>query len=60
MKKFILPIILAAALVASFSAGCITTMHAAQPIGSGTDTQGRTCFVISYRYGPARFNEIYN
>lgn len=60
MKKFILAIILTAALAVSFSAGCIATMHAAQPVGPATDAQGRPGYVISYRFGPLWFNEIYD
>lgn len=51
--------IITAALAASFAVGCITTMHAAQPVGQATDSQGRPGYVISYRYGPIWFNEIY-
>ena len=57
MKKAIAAVIITAAL--SFSAGCAVTMHAAQPVGPSTDAQGRPGYVISYRYGPAWFNEIY-
>lgn len=59
MKKAIAAVIIAAALAASFAAGCIVTMHAAQPVGPSTDAQGRPGYVISYRYGFAWFNEIY-
>lgn len=57
MKKAIAAVIIAAAL--SFAAGCVVTMHAAQPVGPSTNAQGRPGYVISYRYGPAWFNEIY-
>lgn len=57
MKKAIASVIIAAAL--SFAAGCHVTMLAAQPVGPSTDAQGRPGYVISYRYGPAWFNEIY-
>ena len=57
MKKAIAAVIIAAAL--SFAAGCHVTMLAAQPVGTSTDAQGRPGYVISYRYGPAWFNEIY-
>lgn len=57
MKKIFVSVIIAAAL--SFAAGCVVTMHAAQPVGPSTDAQGRPGYVISYRYGPAWFNEIY-
>lgn len=57
MKKAIAAVIIAATL--SFAAGCVVTMHAAQPVGPSTDAQGRPGYVISYRYGPAWFNEIY-
>ena len=60
MKKAIAAVIIAAALAASFAAGCIVTMHAAQPVGPSTDAQGRPGYVISYRYGPIWFNELYD
>lgn len=59
MKKLALSAIIAAALAASFSVGCIVTMHIAQPVGPAIDAQGRPGYVISYRYGPIWFNEIY-
>ena len=58
MKKLFVSVIIAAAL--SFAAGCHVTMHAAQPVGPSTDAQGRTGYVISYRYGPIWFNELYD
>ena len=57
MKKTIAAVIVAAVL--SFAAGCHVTMLAAHPVGPSTDAQGRPGYVISYRYGPAWFNEIY-
>ncbi len=59
MKKAIFAAIIAAALAVSFAAGCRVTMLTAQPIGHATDAQGRPGYVVSYRYGPAWFNEIY-
>lgn len=59
MKKAIAAAIIAAALAVSFAAGCYVTMLAAQPVGHATDAQGRPGYVISYRYGPLWFNEIY-
>ena len=58
MKKAIISVIIAAAL--SFAAGCHVTMLAAQPVGPSTDAQGRPGYVISYRYGPIWFNELYD
>lgn len=60
MKKAIAAVIIAAALAVSFAAGCFVTMLAAQPVGLATDAQGRPGYVISYRYGPIWFNEIYD
>lgn len=58
MKKAIAAVIIAAAL--SFAAGCHVTMLVAQPVGPSTDAQGRPGYVISYRYGPIWFNELYD
>ena len=58
MKKAFAAVIIAAAL--SFAAGCHVTMLAAQPVGPSTDAQGRPGYVVSYRYGPLWFNEIYD
>lgn len=60
MKKAIAAVIIAAALAASFAAGCRVTMLAAQPVGPATNAQGCPGYVISYRYGPLWFNELYN
>ena len=55
MKKFILAVIITAALAASFAAGCRAAMLNAQPVGpSGSG------YIISYRFGPLWFNEIYD
>lgn len=55
MKKFILFVIIAAALAASFAAGARAAMLNAQPVGpSGSG------YVISYRFGPIWFNELYS
>lgn len=58
MKKLFVSVIIAAVL--SFAAGCHVTMLAAQPVGPSTDAQGCTGYVISYRYGPIWFNELYD
>lgn len=58
MKKLFVSVIIAAVL--SFAAGCHVTMLAAQPVGPSTDAQGRPGYVISYRYGPIWFNELYD
>lgn len=60
MKKAFAAVIIAAALAASFAAGCRAAMLNAQPVGPSTDAQGRPGYVISYRYGPAWFNELYD
>lgn len=55
MKKAIISAIIAAALAASFAAGARAAMLNAQPVGpcgSG--------YIISYRFGPLWFNEIYD
>ena len=56
MKKALVTI---TAAILAFVAGCTVTMHTAQPIGPGADSQGHPGYVISYRYGPLWFNEIY-
>lgn len=58
MKKAFAAVIIAAAL--SFAAGCRVTMLAAQPVAPSTDAQGRPGYVVSYRYGPIWFNELYD
>lgn len=55
MKKAVFAVILAAALAASFAAGAHAAMLNAQPVGpSGSG------YVISYRFGPIWFNELYS
>lgn len=55
MKKAFAAIIIAAALAASFAAGARAAILNAQPVGpSGSG------YVISYRFGPIWFNEIYD
>lgn len=54
MKKAIISAIIAAALAASFSAGARAAMLNAHPVGpSGSG------YLISYRFGPLWFNELY-
>lgn len=55
MKKAFAAVIIATALAASFAAGARAAMLNAQPVcpsGSG--------YVISYRFGPIWFNELYD
>ena len=55
MKKAIVSVLIAAAMAASFAAGARAAMLSAQPVGpSGSD------YVISYRFGPIWFNELYD
>lgn len=55
MKKAIISAIIAAALAASFAAGARAAMLNAQPVG-----QSGSGYVISYRFGPIWFNELYD
>lgn len=55
MKKAIAAVIIAATLAASFAAGASAAMLNAKPVGpSGSG------YVISYRFGPIWFNELYD
>lgn len=60
MKKFILAIILAAALAASFAAGCRATMLNARLVATSDSARLHPSYIISYRFGPLWFNEIYD
>lgn len=57
MKKAIAAVIIAAALAASFAAGTRAAMLNAQPVGPSGSGSG---YVISYRFGPIWFNELYS
>lgn len=59
MKKFILSIIIAAALAASFAAGCRATMLSARLVSTSDSARLHPPCIISYRYGPLWFNELY-
>lgn len=59
MKKFILAIIIAAALAASFAAGCRSTMLSARLVSTSDSARMHPSYVISYRFGPLWFNELY-
>lgn len=60
MKKFILSVIIAAALAASFAAGCRATMLCARLVSASDSARLHPSYVISYRFGPLWFNEIYD
>ena len=60
MKKFILSAIIAAALAASFAAGCRATMLRARLVSTSDSARLHPSYVISYRFGPLWFNEIYD
>ena len=60
MKKFILSAIIAAALAASFAAGCRATMLSARLVSASDSARLHQSYVISYRFGPLWFNEIYD
>lgn len=54
MKKAFASIIISAALAASFAAGARAAMLNAQPVGPSSSG-----YIISYRFGPLWFNELY-
>lgn len=60
MKKFILAIIITAALAASFAAGCRATMLSAHLVSTSNSVRLHPSYIISYRFGPLWFNEIYD
>lgn len=60
MKKFILAIILTAALAASFAAGCRATMLSARLVSTSNSDRLHPSYIISYRFGPLWFNEFYD
>lgn len=60
MKKFFVSLILAVALAASFAAGCRATMLIARLVSTSDSARLHPSYVISYRFGPLWFNEIYD
>lgn len=61
MKKFFVSLILAAALAASFAAGCRATMLSARLVSASDSARLHpSYYIISYRFGPLWFNEIYD
>lgn len=60
MKRALLCAALAALLLAAgFAAGCRATMQAAVPVGVSRSADGKTGYLISYRYGGYWRNEAY-
>lgn len=60
MKKIVLAVILTAALAASFAAGCRATMLSAHLVSTSNSARLHPSYIISYRFGPLWFNEIYD
>lgn len=60
MKKFILAVIITAELAASFAAGCRATMLSARLVSASDSARLHPAYIISYRFGPLWFNEIYD
>lgn len=60
MKKFFVSLILAAALAASFAAGCRATMLSARLVSASGSARLHPSYIISYRFGPLWFNEFYD
>lgn len=60
MKKLLVSIILAAALAASFVAGCRATMLSARLVSTSNSARLHPSYIISYRFGPLWFNEFYD
>lgn len=60
MKKAFAAIIIAAALAASFASGCRATMLSARFVSASDSARLHPSYVISYRFGPLWFNEIYD
>lgn len=60
MKKLLVAIILTAALAASFAAGCRATMLNARLVSTSDSARLHPSYIISYRFGPLWFNEIYD
>lgn len=60
MKKAIAAVIIASALAASFAAGCLATMLNARLVSTSDSARLHPSYIISYRFGPLWFNEIYD
>lgn len=60
MKKALAAVIIAAAMAASFAAGCRATMLSARLVSASNSSRLHPSYVISYRFGPLWFNEIYD
>lgn len=60
MKKAFVAIIIAAALAASFASGCRAAMLNARLVSTSDSARLHPSYVISYRFGPLWFNEIYD
>lgn len=60
MKKAISAVIIAAALAVSFATGCRVTMLSARLVSSSNSSRLHPAYIISYRYGPLWFNELYD
>ena len=60
MKKIIASVIIAAALAVSFAAGCRATMLSARLVSASNSARLHPSYVISYRFGPLWFNELYD
>ena len=58
MKKAFAAVIIAAALAASFAAGCRAAMLSACLVSTSNSARLHPSYVISYRFGPLWFNEI--
>lgn len=60
MKKAFAAVIITAALAASFAAGCRATMLSARLVSTSNSARLPPSYIISYRFGPLWFNEIYD
>lgn len=59
MKKAFAAVIITAALAAFFASGCRATMLSARLVSTSNSARLHPSYVISYRFGPLWFNEIY-
>lgn len=59
-EKAIAAALIAAALEVSFAAGCRVTMLSARLVSSSNSSRLHPAYIISYRYGPLWFNELYD
>lgn len=60
MKKAIVSVLIAAALAASFAAGCRATMLSARLVSTSDSPRLHPSYIISYRFGQLWFNDIYD